>query len=82
MGKETHNPVWMVWQVKSGSYPALRAICTEEKIAERYRKLAQTSNDGTICVEKNLTNHLYGQFDMDISALMIRNNQRRRHEGD
>jgi hypothetical protein len=80
---EKCKPIWMVWEVKPGSYPALRAICSSEKIAKLKKLTVErgTSSLTTVSIEKNLTNHLYGQVDYDVAAIMI-NSHRRPHEGD
>lgn len=79
MPKETHKPIWMVWQIEEGRSPALRAVCTTKKIAERYliQPVVETPR-GFWQIEENLTNHLYGENDYKAFSIVMR----KRHEGD
>lgn len=61
------SPIWLVWTMSTTGVVSLRAICTERRFANEYRKaLKGNPNLVRIWAEKTITNHLYGESSFEI----------------
>ena len=64
----SRGTVFLVWTLDVQGIVSLRAICTEKRFANRYRRAIKKWPNIIRCwIESTITNHLYGQASFEIA---------------
>lgn len=79
---EKKKPIWLIWVADIGPEKiiySLRAVCTSKSRSELYKKMLENQERDSekrrvVSIEKNLTNHLYGEMCLRVARIGPRGN--------